>query len=194
MVRAARHEFAGKGYEAASLEAIAQRARVTKGALYHHFEAGKLALFLAVFEQLEAELVQKVALSAAAAPDDPWQKIDTALTAFVNYSTEPEYLKVVLHDGPRLVAMRKQREIDLGQAVHVIEAMMQGLVDAGQIPAQPLSVLSRVLLGALSEGAQAIAQAADRTRTMAEVHAVMWRLLRGLRFSQEDGKTGSSDQ
>jgi hypothetical protein len=75
----------------------------------------------------------------------------------------------------------------------MIEAMMQALVDAGQIPAQPVPVLARVLLGALSEGAQAIAQAADRSRAMAEVHAVIWRLLRGLRFSREEGKTGSSD-
>jgi AcrR family transcriptional regulator len=192
-MRAARREFAEKGYEAASLEGIAQRARVTKGALYHHFEAGKLALFGAVFEQLEAELVQKVAASAATTPDDPWQQIEAALNAFVQHSTEPEYLQVVLHDGPRLVAMRKQREIDLGQGVHVIEAMMQALVEAGQIPEQPVSVLARVLLGALSEGAQAIAQAADRERAMAEVHTVMWRLLRGLRHSQDDAKTGSSD-
>src|SRR5687768_18617509 len=46
LVQAAFEEFTKKGYEAATLAGIAERAGVTTGALYAHF-AGKLDLLLA---------------------------------------------------------------------------------------------------------------------------------------------------
>ena len=42
--------FTKRGYAGTSLEAIVKRARVTKGALYHHF-SGKQALFEAAFDR-----------------------------------------------------------------------------------------------------------------------------------------------
>ena len=44
--------FTEHGYAGTSLDAIVAGARVTKGALYHHF-AGKQALFEEVFERVE---------------------------------------------------------------------------------------------------------------------------------------------
>ena len=55
LVRAARNQFARKGFENASLQEIATAARVTTGAIYHHFE-DKKGLFIAVAEQIEQEL------------------------------------------------------------------------------------------------------------------------------------------
>src|SRR3989442_3448107 len=52
LVDSAVEMFAKRGYAATSLDAIAKRARVTKGALYHHF-SGKQALFEAAFEAVE---------------------------------------------------------------------------------------------------------------------------------------------
>ena len=54
MLAAARASFATKGYAQTSVDQIAAAARVTKGAVYHHF-AGKEALFRAVFVEVEAE-------------------------------------------------------------------------------------------------------------------------------------------
>ena len=44
--------FTEHGYAATSLDAVVAGARVTKGALYHHF-SGKQDLFQAVFERIE---------------------------------------------------------------------------------------------------------------------------------------------
>jgi AcrR family transcriptional regulator len=46
--------FTRNGYAGTSLDAIAGRARVTKGALYHHF-SGKQALFEAVMEGMRRQ-------------------------------------------------------------------------------------------------------------------------------------------
>lgn len=49
LIDAATHAFAAAGYAGATLDAIAQRAGVTKGGLYFHF-AGKEELFFAVLD------------------------------------------------------------------------------------------------------------------------------------------------
>ncbi len=54
VLAAARSAFGRKGYAQASVDEIADAARVTKGAVYHHF-AGKEALFRAVHAEVEAD-------------------------------------------------------------------------------------------------------------------------------------------
>ena len=54
MLAAARSSFGSKGYARTSVDEIAAAARVTKGAVYHHF-AGKEALFRAVHAEVEGE-------------------------------------------------------------------------------------------------------------------------------------------
>lgn len=51
LVRAGRQLFGNKGFRSTSVDDVAREARVTTGALYHHFPT-KTALFEAVFEQL----------------------------------------------------------------------------------------------------------------------------------------------
>src|SRR4051812_30151379 len=68
LVAAARELFAQRGYAAVGTEEIVQRAGVTRGALYHHF-AGKRELFRAVYEDVERELVERIAAGAMAGGD-----------------------------------------------------------------------------------------------------------------------------
>ena len=56
LLAVARKLFATKGYAATSLDALVRRAGVTKGAFYHHFP-DKQAIFRAVFEAVEDDLV-----------------------------------------------------------------------------------------------------------------------------------------
>ncbi|MSX57114.1 MAG: TetR family transcriptional regulator, partial [Actinobacteria bacterium] len=56
LISVARRLFVEKGYFDTGTEEIVQEAAVTRGALYHHF-ADKKALFLAVFEAVEDDLL-----------------------------------------------------------------------------------------------------------------------------------------
>ena len=70
LVAAARRLFAAEGYAEVGTERIVQAAGVTRGALYHQF-ADKADLFATVFEEVEAELTQRLAeLMTTAPPDD----------------------------------------------------------------------------------------------------------------------------
>lgn len=51
--------FTEQGYAATSLDAIVAGARVTKGALYHHF-TGKHAIYEAVLERIESDAAMRV--------------------------------------------------------------------------------------------------------------------------------------
>src|ERR1044072_5758695 len=64
---AARPLFAAGGYAGVGTEEIVRSAGVTRGALYHHF-GGKRDLFEAVYEQVEADLAERVAAGGAAPP------------------------------------------------------------------------------------------------------------------------------
>jgi len=86
LVEAARRLFSEKGYFATGTTEIVETAGVgTRGALYHHFES-KRALFLSVFEAIEADLGTKVGTSLTV---DTWyQRLRQALSAFLDAAVE----------------------------------------------------------------------------------------------------------
>jgi AcrR family transcriptional regulator len=69
LIDAAARVFARRGYQAASVEEIAEDAGYSHGAVYSNFE-GKADLFLAVFEDYMAERVRELAETQAALPED----------------------------------------------------------------------------------------------------------------------------
>jgi len=60
LLRAAGTEFARRGYHGTSLDDVAARAGLSKGALYHHFES-KEDLFLTLLEERLEERLREVA-------------------------------------------------------------------------------------------------------------------------------------
>src|ERR1700728_4590657 len=68
LVRAGRGLFGTKGFASTSVEDIATSARVTTGALYHHFPT-KTAVFEAVFEQVHADMMEASLQASAGATD-----------------------------------------------------------------------------------------------------------------------------
>jgi AcrR family transcriptional regulator len=69
LIDAAAQVFARRGFQAASVEEIAEQAGYSHGAVYSNFE-GKADLFLAVFEDYMAERVRELAETQAALADD----------------------------------------------------------------------------------------------------------------------------
>ncbi len=97
LVDAARELFARDGYDATSLDAVAARAGVTKGAVYHHFE-GKRQLFEAVFTR-EVERMATPLAEAYARKKDPWDAFNAACRAFLDECLDPGLQRIVLLDA-----------------------------------------------------------------------------------------------
>src|ERR1700691_2434357 len=88
LVAAGRLLFGTKGFAATSVEEIARAARVTTGALYHHFPT-HAAVFEAVYERVHAEmLVASVAASAAA--EGALEMLAAGFGVFRDWVLEPE--------------------------------------------------------------------------------------------------------
>ena len=98
LVTAGRLLFGTKGFAATSVEDIARAARVTTGALYHHFPT-KAAVFEAVFEQVHAEMLVASAAASAAA-GGALEQMTAGFGVFLDQVLEPEVQRILVTDAP----------------------------------------------------------------------------------------------
>lgn len=169
LIGAARRLFAERGYAGVGTEEIVRAAGVTRGALYHHF-ADKRDLFEAVYEQLEADLTERIASGALTAnADSPLAAMRAGAAMFLRACTEPEAQQIALLDGPAVLGWDRWREIGAEHGLGLIEATLQAAIEAGAIPRQPVRPLAHVLMGALDEAALLVATAEDPERARREV-------------------------
>jgi len=180
LIDAARGLFAEHGYAGVGTEEIVRTAGVTRGALYHHF-AGKRELFEAVYEQIEAELAERIAAGALQAnAASPLEAMRAGAEMFLQVSTEPEAQRIVLLDGPSVLGWDRWREIAAAHGLGLIEATLQAAIEAAAIDPQPVRPLAHVLMGALDEAAMLVARADDPEAMRAEVGRTLDSLLSGL--------------
>jgi AcrR family transcriptional regulator len=180
LLAAARDAFARDGYANTSLDTIVGRARLTKGALYHHFTS-KAALLEALYVELEQELAAAVASAARGCRGGPWDRIVAALDMFFTASSEPAYVRIVLRDAPLVLDRIHGREIDQAIGVGLIVELLAALGSDGGLRPVPSAMTARVILAATSEVAMSMAYADDPERVRAEGTAVILTLLDGLR-------------
>ncbi len=186
LVAAARPLFAARGYAAVGTEELVRAAGVTRGALYHQF-AGKEELFAAVFEQVEAEVAERIGRvlggvggGAGAGPADPGAALRAGVAAWLDAVDDPEIQRIVLIDAPAVLGWDRWREVALRYAGGMVEAVLQAGMDAGRLAPRPVEPLAHVLLGALDEAALYVAQSADRAAARAAVEDVLGAILAGL--------------
>ena len=169
LVGAARELFARRGYADVGTEEIVRRAKVTRGALYHHFE-DKRDLFRAVHEQIEEELTQAIgAQLAGAASDDPIDALSTAARTFL--------------DAPSVLGWEEWRRIDEKYGLGLTMAGLTIGMEAGRLRRQPVRPLAHLLLAAMGEAGMVIANADDPKAARAEVEPPLLALLEGLEAS-----------
>lgn len=181
LVAAARPIFAAKGYAAVGTDELAAAAGVTRGALYHQF-GGKEGLFVAVFREVQHEIVQRFAQGALSlgTTAHPLEALHRDLDAWLAACAEPEVHRIVLIEAPAALGWERWREVGREYGVGLVETVVQRLVDQAVIPAQPARPLAHVLVGALEEAALYAARADDRAVGTAEVRAALVALVDGL--------------
>jgi len=185
LVRAARGLFAREGYAAVGTQQIARTAGVTRGALYHQYPS-KEDLFLAVYEQVEQELTQRV----AGGLDDlssPFAAIGEGIGAFLDACRSPEVQRIVLIDGPAVLGWQRWREVAERYGLGLLEGVIGAAIEAGEIAPVAVEPLAHLLMGALDEAALLVVREPDATDA---VLAVFERLLAGLRSAEPPAGSG----
>ncbi len=156
LIATARALFAARGYAHVGTEEIVRAAGVTRGALYHQF-ADKADLFRAVYEDVERELVERVAGVAAGAPD-PLAGLRVGAEAFLDACQDPAVSRIALIDAPSVLGWEEWREIGLRYGFGLIQGTLEAAMEAGQIERRPVRPLAHLLLGAIDEAALLVAR------------------------------------
>src|SRR5262245_44575709 len=98
LVEIGRRVFAERGYEATSVEEIADRAKVSKPIVYEHF-GGKEGLYAVVVDREVEHIVASI--ERAVSSGSPRERLDGAALAFMTYVKErPDGFAVLLRDAP----------------------------------------------------------------------------------------------
>jgi AcrR family transcriptional regulator len=156
-------------------EEIVRAARVTRGALYHHFN-GKEDLFRAVYEEVEREVVQQVTTGAMSA-SDPLEALRIGARAFLDACEDPAVQRIALLDAPSVLRWEQWREIGERYGFGVIQAGLEAAMDADLIERQPVRPLAHLLMGSIHEAAMVVARARDGAETKREFVAAIDRQL-----------------
>lgn len=179
LIETAKRLFAERGYEDTSVDAVLERAGVSRGALYHHFET-KRALFEAVLDTVEAEVAERIA-TAAGQVEDPVEALRVGCAAWLELARDPVIQRIALIDAPAVVGWERWREIDGRHGFGLLKAALALAAADGRVEPESVDVLAHMLLAALIEVALLIARSDDppsaRSSGEAAVDELLGRLL-----------------
>ena len=179
ILAAARKLFASDGFDATSIDAIAAKAGVAKGAVYHHFES-KEEIFTSVLEDVQAEIAALPIPAATRAMADPIDQIAAETLRYLVAATEPSRKRVLLIDGPAVIGWKKWREIDdrfFGAGARAAMCIVLG----PRAPAREVDAATHLLMGAIMEACLVCATAPDAKKAARDLSAGLRRMLEGFR-------------
>jgi AcrR family transcriptional regulator len=187
LVEVAEDLFAEQGYPATSLDQIVAGARVTKGALYHHF-SGKQALFEAVFERIEHD-ARKAIQAGLKGERDPWLKAQAGLRAFLDVVQQPGYRRIVIQDGPSVLGYERFREQEERSTFATVMEIVRAVLSAGtwDLDEEMLQTFTRIFFGAMSSAGESVATSDDPAMAALRVETAIGFILAGLQSLADAG-------
>lgn len=163
LVAAARALFVKKGYAETGTPEIVKAARVTRGALYHHY-ADKADLFRAVLELEATAVAAEIDARAASHAADPIDALAKGATAYFDAMRAPGRVRLLLIDGPAVLGADGVAAIDQDAGG---ETLLAGLRAAALVHGKndlPLESLAAMLSAAFDRAALDISQGAPAAR------------------------------
>ena len=171
--------FAEHGFAATSLDEVAADARVTKGAVYHHF-TNKQALFEAVADQVEDAACADIIAAAADAPD-AWSGAVAGFDRFLERCLDPVYQRLCFQEGPAVMGFDRWWEHGELHEIGLIRGMLANLHAAGLVEGDDLDSLTQLIFGSMTAVALSLARAADPRTESLKLREAALRLVAGLR-------------
>ncbi|MCD0453346.1 TetR/AcrR family transcriptional regulator [Actinocorallia sp. API 0066] len=172
IVAAARDLFTAQGYDRTSIDQIAEKAGVSKGALYHHYR-DKTEVLAAVYTDMCHDMGERL-LGDVRPGADPVEALKAGSRFFLNACAEPSYRQIALIDAPAVLGWARWRSIDAdGGGFGLLRQGLTAAADAGLISPDHLEERAHLLIAALIEATLLIA----RSDTPHTTQAVLAQLL-----------------
>jgi AcrR family transcriptional regulator len=150
IVEAAVAEFLEKGYDGASMEAIAKRAGISKGGLYHHFRNKDEVLVFAnqVFMEPVEELMQQLTASASVAGGLEMYILHY-INHWVTHRKELEFYFLVMDKAFRDPGLLAVFGDYAGEMLEFVQGVYQAGIDAGEFVAMDARKMAIAFLSAI---------------------------------------------
>jgi AcrR family transcriptional regulator len=180
IVEAAITRFAADGFAGANIDSIAELARVTKGAIYHHF-TDKAELFEAAYMAMEDRLLANV-LTGIEGIDDPWEALRVGADVFLEECCKPDFTRIALEEAPVALGWVRWKASEEKYFLGLLSSALDAMAAAGLIavPAEG-DLTARMLLAALDEAGLSVASSTDPHAERERAGDLVNRLLSGLR-------------
>lgn len=182
LLKLGRRLFVRRGYDATSIALVCREARVTHGALYHHFPS-KEALFAAVVAEVFGEVAERVRQATDAWQG--WAQVEAACNAYLDACTEPEVQLFLFQDGPRVLSRDAFDSIDHSVNAPLVDGLIDRWMAEGLLEARPVSFLARTLGAAFAEAGVLIRQAEAPEHARAQLGALLATWIAALRRAPE---------
>jgi AcrR family transcriptional regulator len=184
LVDTARGLFAEQGFAATGTEEIVAGARVTRGALYHHFK-DKNDLFRAVMEQVAGDVAEQLVSAELARPGaTAWAEIRGGLRAFLDLCVvTDDFQRIVLVEGPVVLGHEAWDDLVARYGSNLLADWLTRAIEQGSIAPVPVQPLTRLLIAMISETSLYIARADDHAAAREAMGAALDRLLDGLQIN-----------
>jgi AcrR family transcriptional regulator len=177
IIASARKLFGARGYSATSVDDVAADARVTKGAVYHHF-ATKDDLFRAVYSEVEAAAQARVGRLATGG--SAIDVLVAGIHAYLDAALDPEIQRITLIDGPAVLGLEPEGPADELPGHQSLRAFVSGAVADGSLQNLDPASITHMISGACLQGGLVIARARDQRAARKRVGAVIEAMIRGL--------------
>lgn len=172
--------FTDHGYAGTSLDEVVAAARVTKGALYHHFPS-KLALFESVFDRVQDSTTLEVQ-KAIDASKDPWERAQIGLDKFLEVCREPRFRRICIQEGPVALGHERWHEAEKASSLGIVQRTVDDLLadlGGGENLNEAFGI---VFYGAIKSASEYVADAEDPNAASQEVQAAIGAILAGMRL------------
>ncbi|RJQ80745.1 TetR/AcrR family transcriptional regulator [Pseudonocardiaceae bacterium YIM PH 21723] len=174
----ARRLFAERGFDATSVDDIAQATEISKGGVYHHF-ADKKELFAELFADV-LRTSMKTVLTAIADMDTDLERAVEGGRAFLRGITADHIALALFATANSVLGVERVRKIDEDTVLPLVRALMQGLRDTGQIRDVPIDATARLIFALMCEATVYIAEQGNDELARQDMDAAMAAFLRGL--------------
>jgi AcrR family transcriptional regulator len=179
IVTSARRLFGAHGYASTSVDDIARDARVTKGAIYHHFDT-KEELFRAVYIAVEADAQAHTSNRKLAADATPIDLIVHGMHGYLDAALDPEVQRVTLIDAPAVLGTDPDGPTEEQPNFKALREFIAAAIRAGSIAPLDPDALTQLISGTCLQAGLVIARSTNQRRARQRVGAALEAMIRGL--------------
>ncbi len=147
--KAAQEVFAEKGFERATMDEIALKAKVAKGTLFYRFKSKDelfLSLIRSALEKLIAELRRVIAQS-----DNTFDKIGKVIEIQTRESFQnPHFIKMILSEGWGTHTRQQQLRVCLKDYLNLLQEIIEEGIRKGSLRKVNSSILATSMFGMIA--------------------------------------------